>query len=165
MWEVRTNLTESGPGGPSDPHMVQLTLSAQAGRIIVTISQTTSEVASSDSLTAMKRIQVVVTGRLRQFPGPREWRSVDVGGATAAKGSAAEEHDCSGRLRFGRVMTAGTSPAKIIDNFASDLSNSIPGFEPRLENGMTLPGEGGFSSRDFQSELVSLFTCRGKSRS
>ena len=131
--EVRTNLTESRSGGPSDPHMVQLTLSAQGGRIIVTVSQTTTEVASSDSFTAMKRMQVVVTGRLRQLPGPREWRSVGVGGVTAAKGSAAEERDCSGRLRFGRVMAAGTSPAKIIDSFASDLSRGFGRFEANLK--------------------------------
>ena len=132
--EVRTNLTESRSGGPSDPHMVQLTLSAQRWvNHFVTVSQTTTEVASSDSFTAMKRMQVVVTGRLRQLPGPREWRSVGVGGVTAAKGSAAEERDCSGRLRFGRVMAAGTSPAKIIDSFASDLSRGFGRFEANLK--------------------------------
>ena len=88
-----------------------------------------------------------------------------VGGVTAAKGSAAEERDCSGRLRFGRVMAAGTSPAKIIDSFASDLSKRIRAFRGPFETESTLRAGGRiFFSSDFQSELMFLFTCRGKSR-
>lgn len=113
--------------------MVQLTLSAQGGRIIVWVSQTTDEVAGSDSLSAMKSIQVIVTGRARQLPGPREWRSVGIGGVSVAKGSAAEKRDYSGRLRFVGLTAEGTSPDKIIDSLASDSSKSIPAFEARFE--------------------------------
>ncbi len=81
----------------------------------------------------MKSIQVIVTGRARQLPGPRIYRSAGVAGVTVAKGSAAEKRDYSGRLRFVGLTAEGTSPDKIIDSFASDLSKSIPAFEARVE--------------------------------
>ena len=165
MWRREIIWTESGPGCPTDPPMVQLTLSAQGGRIIVWVSQTTDEVAGSDSLSAMKSIQVIVTGRARQLPGPRVCRSAGVAGVTAAKGSAAEKRDCSGRLRFvrlhGRRHESGQNHRQLGIRFVKEHSGRS---KPVLKNESTLPGAGGFSSRDFQSGLMSLFACRGKSR-